>query len=270
MTERIPKMRSRRTPGSSAYYEVTQQIFDLESRVLTAVLPHAGERGANDEERCRAFLSKVLPRCYSIGTGFIVSADAGSSPSPQQDIVIYDDFFNAPLHRELSAAVFPIETVYGTVEVKGRLQHKDLRSTLRSIGAARQLSIRCHYQRYFQPGQRAGRSADKEMYQVKKPPRAFVFAYDTTFASLDRFKQAWESAIDEVKTAHLHGVVVLKKDWYAFQIPHASRATLKVFKGDALMRFTSGMLDLLRATKIEEAVMERYLKIETPPTEADK
>lgn len=258
-------MRSKETPEQSAYYEATRRIFELESEVLTAVLPHAGERGANDEERCRAFLSKVLPRRYSIGTGFVVSSETDLPISPQQDIVIYDDFLNSPLHRELSAAVFPIEMVYGTVEVKGRLQQKDLVPTLKSIGKTRKLGMKCWYQQYVPPGGNAGRYARKSEYSVKKPPRAFVFAYDATYKTLNRFRKAWEKALDEVGAAHLHGVVVLKKDWYAFQVPDSTPARLKVFSSHALMRFMNGMLDVLRATSIQEAAMHRYLKIETPP-----
>lgn len=260
-------MRSRKSPGGAAYYDATRRIFHLESAVLTAVLPHAGERGANDEERCRAFLSRVLPRRYSIGTGFVVSSDPETPSSPQQDIVIYDDFLNAPLHRELSAAVFPIETVYATVEVKGRLTPGSLEPTLRSIGKTRQLSMHCHYQRFFAANDTSGRSNRKEKYHVKKPPRAFVFAYDTSYRTLAGLQKALQRKIDEVGTAHLHGIVVLKKDWYAFQLPNKAPSELKVFKGDALMRFTSAMLDLLRATKIEEAEMNRYLNIEMPKPE---
>lgn len=255
--------------GSAEYYEATRKIFELESAVLTAVLPHAGERGANDEERCKAFLSKVLPRRYSIGTGFVVSSDKTKPISPQQDIVIYDDLLNAPLHRELSASVFPIETVYATVEVKGRLRQSDLRPTLESIGQTRQLSMQCYYQQFVTPNEKAGRAAELIEYAVKKPPRAFVFAYDTGYKSLPTFKKAWERTIAEVRTAHLHGVVVLSRDWYAFQVPYKTPPEVRVFSDHALMRFTSGMLNLLRATKIREAAMDRYLDIEVPTPDSD-
>src|SRR5262245_1435909 len=103
--------RSTESPGSAAYYDTLQKVFKLQSEFLTGVLPHAGERGTNDEERCRSFLSNVLPRRYSIGSGFIVSSEPGLPVSRQQDVVIFDDFLNSPLHRELSACVFPIEMV---------------------------------------------------------------------------------------------------------------------------------------------------------------
>src|SRR4051812_48390915 len=114
--------RTKGSPGRAAYFDALQRIFHLESEILTATLPHAGERGRNDEERARAFLARVLPRRFSVGTGFILCSDPASPPSRQNDIVIFDEVHNSPLHRELAAFVFPIESVYGIVEVKGRLQ----------------------------------------------------------------------------------------------------------------------------------------------------
>src|SRR5437762_2925972 len=108
--------------GSAAYYQALQKVFKLQSKFLTGVLPHAGKRGSNDEERCRAFLNNVLPRRYGISSGFIVSSMPGSKPSREQDVIIFDDFLNSPLYREPAAGVFPSEMVYATVEVKGKLR----------------------------------------------------------------------------------------------------------------------------------------------------
>src|SRR6186997_481007 len=96
-TRKPSEHRGAESPGAAAYFETLAEVFKLESRVLTAVLPHRGERGANDEERCRTFLTRVLPRKYSVGTGFIVSSLEGTKPSRQQDVVIFDGFLNSPL-----------------------------------------------------------------------------------------------------------------------------------------------------------------------------
>ena len=125
--------RTAHSPGIKAYYEALRDIFALESRVLTASLPHRGERGRNDEERFRSFLAKVLPRRFSIGSGFLVCSNPSVPASRQVDTVIFDEIYNSPLHRELAAYVFPIEMVYGTVEVKGLLRPSDLVPTLQSI-----------------------------------------------------------------------------------------------------------------------------------------
>jgi hypothetical protein len=51
--------------GVQAYYAALQKIFGLHSEILTAAIPHRGERGRNDEERLRDFLGKVLPRKFT-------------------------------------------------------------------------------------------------------------------------------------------------------------------------------------------------------------
>jgi hypothetical protein len=260
--------RTKQTPSNSSYYDTTQRIFSLQSEILTAVLPHAGERGANDEERCRNFLNRVLPRRYTLGTGFIVSSEPGSTASPQQDIVIYDDFTNSPLHRELSAFVFPIEIVYGTVEVKGLLQPQDLAPTLESIGKTRQLSMRCWYERVTDS---KGRFLKFEQFCIKHAPRAFIFAFNTTYKTLEGLRDALATEIERVKTAHLHGIVVLSMNWYAFQVANEQPPRVKTFADNALMRYVSNMLTILNAVPMYNVAMGRYLNVETPPKDdADK
>ena len=79
------------TPGTAAYYNALRSIFELESKILTATLPHAGERGRNDEERLWAFLAKVLPRRFSVGTGFLVCSNPAVRASRQMDTVLFDE-----------------------------------------------------------------------------------------------------------------------------------------------------------------------------------
>lgn len=257
--------RGKGSPGASAYYEALSSVFDLEARVLTAVLPHMGERGANDEERCREFLKRVLPQKYSIGTGFVVSATVGSQPSRQQDVVVYDGFLNSPLHAELSASVFPVEMVYATLEVKGRLDREELRKALESVGRTRSLSHQSRYEELLPYETAPGRYKLREFTPIKRPPAGFIFAYDTTYETLDGFKNAVQEVIDEVKTAHLHGIVVLSQNWFAFQKPFTTPTEVVPFGDNALMRFVTNLLAILRATHITPAAVHHYLKIETSP-----
>jgi hypothetical protein len=262
--------RTSASPGVSKYYDALNEVFALEGRVLTAVIPHMGERGSNDEERCRAFLARVLPRRYSIGTGFIVSAEPDAPPSPQQDIVIFDGFNNSPLHAELSASVYPVEMVYATMEVKGFLDRAKLRDAITSIGRVRALSMRGRYLQLQPRESPPGRYTPMKFKSpIKRPPTGLIFAYDTSYESLDRFQQALQEVIDEVGTAHLHGIVVVKHGWFAFQEPYKSPAMVRVYGDNGLMRFVTSMLTLLRATYITPAAMDEYLRIDTAPPEGD-
>src|SRR5947209_13512891 len=129
--------RTNQATGVQAYYDALQNIFSLQSQVLTGAIPHRGERGKNDEERLRAFLRRVLPRRFSVGSGFLVCSNPDSLPSHETDVVIYDEVHNSPLHRELSAFVYPIEMVHATVEVKGVLDNGMIPTVLDNIACVR-------------------------------------------------------------------------------------------------------------------------------------
>jgi hypothetical protein len=137
-----------KTPNVRSYYSALQAQFNLQSAVLTDVLPHSAERGRNNEERFREFLARILPRRYSVGSGFIISSEPSIPVSSQTDVVIYDEFFNSPSHRELTSHVYPVEMVYGTVEVKGRLESRDLHKICEDIAKVRALGNHRYYLQY--------------------------------------------------------------------------------------------------------------------------
>jgi hypothetical protein len=251
--------------GSAAHYKALQKVFGLQSKILTGVLPHAGKRGSNDEERCRAFLSNVLPRRYGISSGFIVSSTPDSRPSREQDVVIFDDFLNSPLYREPAAGVFPAEMVYATVEVKATLRSDDIGSTFESIGEIRRLAFECWYE-WPRSNDMPGRwRLEKNVTPIKRPPRSFIFAFDTAYKTPSALKDALEAKLNEPYGAHLHGIVVVSKGWFGFQHVRkkGERARIEMFSDDGLLRFVNNMLKSLKGVVVREAEMSRYLKIET-------
>ena len=252
--------------GSAAYYKALQRVFKLQSKILAGVLPHAAKRGSNIEERCRAFLSTVLPRKYGIGSGFIVSSKQGSKPSPEQDIIIFDDFLNSPLYREPAAGVFPAEMVYATIEVKAKLRPEDIDSTFVAIGKVRELAFECWYE-WPRFDNSPGRwKLIKNETGIKRPPRSFIFAFDTTYSTPRALKTALETRLNSPKNkAHLHGVVVVNKGWFGFQHVRKSGedAKIEMFADHGLLRFVNNMLKSLKGMVVREAEMSKYLTIPT-------
>jgi len=259
--------RTKETPGVEAYYAALQQVFELHSEILTAALPHMGERGRNDEELFRAFLARTLPRRFSIGTGFLICSDSNLPGSNQQDIVIFDEINNSPLHRELAAFVYPIEMVYATIEVKGRLKHADLQKSLESITTIRQLAKHKRYTMpagiavHSQPGKAA--LAQVEMSD-ELPPRAYVLAYDVDgWEQLDSFAESWRKALLANPGAHLHGVAVLKRNWFAYQMAYtAPQVSIRQFSNHALLRLSSKLLDEIQGMQILPTSLSRYLQLD--------
>ena len=252
-----------KTATVKTYYSALQEQFKLQSSVLTDVLPHSGERGRNDEERFREFLGRVLPRKYSVGSGFVVCSDAGVPPSSQTDVVLFDEFHNSPLHRELAAQIYPVEIVYGTVEVKGRLEKRELAKIIEDIGKMRALGRRRHYMKY-QPVQKPGARRDAPVVGHTEvveqlPPRAFVFAYEQKgWSSLSDFVDSLREANTPVR-AHIHGLAVLDSDWHVAQEAYADDPPRYVAaQGDALLRFMNGMLYSIGSYAMRQMSIDRY------------
>jgi hypothetical protein len=259
-------VRTANKPQVATYYGALQSIFGKQSEILTAALPHFGERGRNDEERLRDFLVKVIPNRFSFGTGFIVCNSTAIPTSGQTDIVIYDEIHNSPLHRELSSYVYPIETVYGAIEVKSALKHDDVRATLVNIQKIRRLAKHKWYVRF---GKKDKDSAGKgkfvvapEDFQNTLSPRTYLFAYDTSaWSKIDSFKTYLRKSLLKNKQAHLHGVVVLSKNWFVYQEPFEPSVVLKSFADNALLRFVHKLTYDISSVPMHTLSLDKYFGI---------
>jgi hypothetical protein len=158
--------------------------------------------------------------------------------------------------------------VYATVEVKGKLRSKDIRPTLESIGGVRRLAHQCWYE-YPRNDNIPGRwKLDRDEKPRKRPGRAFVFAFDTSYKSSQALKKALERELSKGYGAHIHGIVVLSRGWFAFQRPYTGkRAKVEMFESNGLLRFVNSMLKSLKGVVVREAEMSRYLKIQTAEEE---
>lgn len=263
--------RTDNSPGIPPYFEAIKKILELQRGILTGVLPHKGERGRNDEMRLIAFLEQILPRRFGIGTGFIVGSDPAAEPSNQTDIVICDEFCNSPIHRELAAHVYPIESVYGTVEVKGTLskyakdnEPTDVDRTLQNIAKIRRLGMTKRYIRYKSvpkskdhPDQRV---VSQESYLIDLPPRSYLFAYHTDhWDKLDAFVESLRIALQGSPDAHLHGAIVLDRNWFVRQVTFTGdKKKLVGYDDNCLLRFYNSLLHGIQSMPMGVLDINRY------------
>jgi hypothetical protein len=254
-----------KTPSIKNYYSALQAQFRLQSGILTDVLPHSGERGRNNEERFREFLGRVLPRKYSVGSGFVVCSESSVPVSSQTDVVLFDEFLNAPIHRELASHVYPVEIVYGTVEVKGCLEKRDLPKICEDIAKLRALGQQRYYLRYSG----VPKSEEQPTNQVvggielhsKVPPRAFVFAYEQKgWKSISDFVDSLTEAGRDI-SVHIHGLAILDSDWYVSQEAYAENPPkFHASEGDALLNFVNGMLHSIGSVEMMQMSIDRYYR----------
>lgn len=266
--------RKKEGPGIKLYYDTLQDNFKNQSSVLTAALTHFGERGRNDEEYLRQFLQRILPSRFSIGPGFIVSSDNEKKPSKQNDIILSDHFWNSPLYKELAASVYPIETVYGIIEVKGLIdkspkgrkpnRKSDIDRALENIAHIRHLSRDKKYVRFISVPKNESEPdkllVNKEEYNITLPPRSYIFAYAKKgWRSKEDFKKYLEDKLSQYREAHIHGIIILEKNWFAFQEPYTDdKVEVHIFDDNALLRFTNTLLRGIQSMPMNIASIDDY------------
>jgi hypothetical protein len=124
---------SKSSPKFDSLLKAEDEYLTSKLKTARAAFPmHEYEKGASLENVARDFIRTFLPAEYGLGTGFIVwreepkngtrkSNGLGDIPkvvSPQLDIIIYDALRCSPIADLGTAQIFPIEAVYGYVEVK--------------------------------------------------------------------------------------------------------------------------------------------------------
>lgn len=111
------------------YFElISRDLQNKASLIREYFKIHQGENGRNKEDLLIEFLRDYLPKRYSLGTGFII--DTVGDNSNQNDIIIYDSFWSSILFPNNVSQFFPVESVYGVIEVKSMLNQAELKSTM--------------------------------------------------------------------------------------------------------------------------------------------
>lgn len=248
--------------GLGAYFQAINEVFALQTRLLTGAIPHYGERGRNDEQRLANLLHQVLPRRYSLGSGFIICAHPQFQPSTQMDIVIHDEIQNSPLFRELTANVYPLECVYGTVEVKASLTIDEIRKSARAIGLLRDMAVAGKlYSRWEVVSPNAdGMGQGIELtHRVKLAPRAYLVGYDAEADSPESFLSRMATIMGETPKVFFHGIYAIRQQWFFAQ--EFEKTTFRPFvDGDALLSFVAKMIGDLNSFPMFPMAFSKYVQ----------
>lgn len=115
MTEKSPKF--------AELNKIEEELLVAKLEAIRKSIFHAGEKGRALEFEVRTLLRTILPAEYGLSTGFVVyHTENGPRLSSQLDIVIYDAIRSGPVISLETCDVFPLEAIYGYVEVKASLQ----------------------------------------------------------------------------------------------------------------------------------------------------
>jgi len=103
----------------------------------TSQLPHPGLKGRERENILKDFLREYCLKRLALGSGLIMAANG--QLSEQQDIIVYDAL-NCPLiYPGEEIQIFPIESVYATIQVKSRLGRSELGDAFKNIASVKAL-----------------------------------------------------------------------------------------------------------------------------------
>jgi hypothetical protein len=250
---------SRYVKGWIAQAETAKEQFEI-------LVGHKGERGRANEQIVRGIIRGLLPKRFSIGTGFAVSSK--DARSAQLDIVLYDELVNTPLSLMGDVSAFPIECIYGAVEVKSLLDKARLEEAAKSIGQLRKFK---EHKRYYRPTKLVhdgkgnffevptNPADEKDDLVIRLAPRNYIFAFNTKWKLSTLIAKLHKAS--DAYGAFFHGVVVLKKGWFVTQL--ATRLgqpkQFRAMEGNVMLDFAKKLSKDTITYPMYPANMMRYL-----------
>jgi len=232
--------------------------FEISSQVN-----HQGVKGTYRESALKDFLlSGRLPAKYGLGSGEIVSPTM--DVSKQCDLIIYDQFNNIPLLYDEQIQVYPIDSIYGVIEVKSGLSKPVLFEALENIRAVKRLA----------PGDIMEIQSGPYVTQTMKRPIPFgvIFAYSLAGNSLDSLKdnlREWERDTDSNYWPNMIVVLgegtIYHKDGLnsCFSNDEITKQSIPIafyYKRDALFNFYCTLLDLCRSMYLAPINLNSYFE----------
>lgn len=238
------------------YYEWLAASAGRYEALARSLIQHKAEKGRVVEGVVKSALRSFLPGRFSLGTGFVVTASGQTSP--QLDVVIYDAFQNAPIILEGGVGVFPIECVYGFVEVKSKLDTKGIANVAKAIRKVRSFAVE---KRYVTLGTRGEPNKPVSValeIQNDLPPRSYVFALRSKLSTdtlLSTLKQKTEEA-----DAHIHGLAIVEQEIFVSQkAKHEKPHEFDLATGRVLAHFGASVLHGVQSFPMMPASMGQYL-----------
>lgn len=99
---------------------------------ISSQVTHRGSKGSiREREVIKEYLEKYLPGNIGIANGECISTDG--TVSPECDIILYEKNTTPYLIHKDGYQVFPIECVYGVIEIKSKLDKAQLKDSIEKI-----------------------------------------------------------------------------------------------------------------------------------------
>lgn len=157
------------------YFLSVYNKLEADALLFNRKLPHAGMVGTENEAALANLLREFLPPRFGIEVSGIVIDHLGSE-SKQCDIIIYDAIKFPKYFRK----VFPVEIVYGVIEVKTNLTSDEAISALDNLESLFSLDFHPQLTSYWI-------TRSKERNLKAPPPFGTIFAYRSEAKQFETF-----------------------------------------------------------------------------------
>jgi len=241
-----------------SYSSAITSLAKESQKRLSRLVSHPVEKGRVLEHIAVNFLRRFIPSRYSLGYGFIVTAEG--LQSRQIDVVIYDNVDNVPIFLSDTVGIFPVESVFAAIEVKTNLGRSELRSSIASIRELREFKASKRYLFYTERSI-SGKSNRFEEVAITVAPRTYIFAYNTDYKSAELLRDAVIREYGDTIT-HIHGIYILKKNWFIAQKANTDPPVFYVHEKQGTKKFIVNLIKRLRELPMAPAAMENYFQDE--------
>lgn len=157
------------------FFAAVYNKLEADALLFNRRLPHRGMVGVENEGALAALIREFLPPRFGVEhSGIVIDRHGGESR--ECDIIIFDNW-NFPTYLR---KVFPIELVYGVIEVKTNLTSQESADALQNLESLNNLDFRPELTSYW-----INRS-QRETIQAG-PPFCAIFAYRSNAKDYDTF-----------------------------------------------------------------------------------
>ncbi len=235
----------------------------LDFNEISSEINHRPSKGKVREiEVINEYLKKYIPGNIGVANGEIISSD--DQVSNETDIIFYEKNSTPFLLQKEGFQVFPIECIYGGIEVKSFLDGTQLKDSFKKINKLKKMPKVA-----FDEGNKIIKSTtnlyDKEWNYF--PTLGFIIAFDsidlkTLKAHLDKISknELVEHRIDSIWILNKGAIINLNRTSGQLELaPSKNTVTQAMLSDNPLMLLTIQLQSLLQSAWMPMFLIQRYL-----------
>lgn len=245
-------------PDLLKYSECEKEILLAKLKALRATVKHPSEKGKSIEYEIMEYLRGILPNEYGLSTGFIayhnescikgkkyVKENDKINISTQLDIIIYDALRYGPIIKLGSCDIFPLEAVYGYVEVKTSISKlAELKKILNQSKNIRKLKTKF----YIRPKPNESNESEIIFFDKNKviSIRSFIFILDAKISSINTPEKMLKrlNNINKEINGFISGMYIMNLGYY--RSDYNKKGLINIEKNkDSLVAFKNGLYTAL-------------------------